>query len=185
MSSSAKCIFFLYFLKAGLVNVFTSSFLDHAQCSYYHWLSGSFISFFYFQAVVFVVVLVLVSFSHQHSLVVFHWSLSDIKYPQVSRTLLSILADLSHVDWSTLLISNSISLSSKPFRTFLSAPITPSLFGGFSLMSKYIQFSWTFLIILGDLNRVVVWMFLFLFQKINHPAPVSFPGPLWLFQEYN
>ena len=27
---------------------------------------------------------------------VFHWSLSDSKFPQVSRTLLSILADLNN-----------------------------------------------------------------------------------------
>ena len=32
------------------------------------------------------------SFKHQRLLVVFHWSLSDSKSPQVSRTLLSILA---------------------------------------------------------------------------------------------
>ena len=32
------------------------------------------------------------SFSHQRKLMVFHWSLSDSKSPQVSRTLLSILA---------------------------------------------------------------------------------------------
>ena len=37
-------------------------------------------------------------FSHQHRLMVFHWSLSDSKFPQVSRTLLSILTNLNSLD---------------------------------------------------------------------------------------
>ena len=36
------------------------------------------------------------SFSHQRKLMVLHWSLSDSKSAQVSRTLLSNLADLHH-----------------------------------------------------------------------------------------
>ena len=36
------------------------------------------------------------SFSHQCKLMVSHWSLSDNKYPQVSRTLLSILTNLNN-----------------------------------------------------------------------------------------
>ena len=36
-------------------------------------------------------------FSHQHKLVLFHLSLSDSKSPQVSRTLLNILADINIV----------------------------------------------------------------------------------------
>ena len=54
------------------------------------------------------------SFSHQRYLVVFFWSLSDSKSHQVSRTLLSILADLSNaVVWVVYicpLISKSSSL---------------------------------------------------------------------------
>ena len=34
--------------------------------------------------------------SHQRKLMVFHWSLGDIKSPQVSRTLLSIMANLNN-----------------------------------------------------------------------------------------
>ena len=37
------------------------------------------------------------SYSHQHKLMVFHCSLSDSMSPQVSRTFLSILADLNNV----------------------------------------------------------------------------------------
>ena len=51
------------------------------------------------------------SFPHQPYPIVFYWSLSDHKSPQVSRTLLSILADLnSAVIWmvsTRVLISNS------------------------------------------------------------------------------
>ena len=43
-----------------------------------------------------IIVLFLERFSHQRCLMVFHWSLSDNKSPQVSRTLLSILADLKN-----------------------------------------------------------------------------------------
>ena len=55
------------------------------------------------------------TFSHQHQLMVFHWSLRDNKTPKVSKTLLSILADLNNaVVWmvtTRALISNS----SRPF----------------------------------------------------------------------
>ena len=40
--------------------------------------------------------LFLASFSQQRSLMVFHWSLSDSKSLLVSKTLLSILADLNN-----------------------------------------------------------------------------------------
>ena len=58
---------------------------------------------------------------------VFHWSLSDSKSLQVSRTPLSILADLINaVVWivSTLLISKSSSPCTNPLVTVPSAPIT-------------------------------------------------------------
>ena len=60
----------------------------------------------------------------QCQLVVFPKSMSDSKFPQVSRTLLSILADLNGVVvWNLSLISNSSHLFSKPLGTVLSAPI--------------------------------------------------------------
>ena len=58
---------------------------------------------------------------------VFHWSLSDSRSPQVSRTLLIILTDLNAVIGMVLirpLISNSFSPFTKPLGTVLSAPIT-------------------------------------------------------------
>ena len=57
---------------------------------------------------------------------VFHGSLSESKSPLVSRTLLSILADLNTVVWilsSRPLISNSSSRVTKLLGIVLSAPI--------------------------------------------------------------
>ena len=71
------------------------------------------------------------SFSNQRKLMVFHWSLSDSKSPQVSRTLLSILADLNNtVVW---MISDrppnsySTSFLSKLLGTVPSVPITTGI----------------------------------------------------------
>ena len=59
---------------------------------------------------------------------VFHWNLSDCKYPQVSRTLLSILAVLNNVVvWMVStrpLTSKSSSPFSNPLVTVPNAPIT-------------------------------------------------------------
>ena len=54
-----------------------------------------------------------------------HWSLSDSKSPQVSWTLLSILADVNNALVSTLhVISKSSGLFINPLVTVPSAPIT-------------------------------------------------------------
>ena len=68
------------------------------------------------------------NFSHQHQLMVSHWSLSDSKSPQVSWTLLSILADVSNVvDWmisTHILIYNSSIRFTNSLVTVPSALIT-------------------------------------------------------------
>ena len=88
-------------------------------------------------------------FSHQ--LMVFHWNLSD-KSPQVSRTLLSIMADLNNaVIWmvsTRLLISKFSSSCTGPLATVPRAPITISITAIFMLhsflsslaRSKYLSF---------------------------------------------
>ena len=58
---------------------------------------------------------------------VFHWSLSDSKFPQISRTLLSILANLNAVVWMVCthpLTSKSSSPFINPLVTLLRALIT-------------------------------------------------------------
>ena len=59
---------------------------------------------------------------------VFHWSLSDNKSPQISRTLLSILADLNNAVVWVVSTRTLISKSTNPSTSYLmivpSAPIT-------------------------------------------------------------
>ena len=113
---------------------------------------------------------------------VFHWSLSESKSPQVSRTLLSILSDLNNiVVWIVSthpLISKSFIPCTNPLVTLLSTPITIGIsitvviiiyslrvfLHQFSLMafhwslsdSKYPQVSRTLLSILAAFNYAVV-----------------------------
>ena len=54
------------------------------------------------------------SFSHQHWLIVFHWSLSDSKSPQDSRTRLSNLVDLNNAVVLTVSTCSVFSKSSIP-----------------------------------------------------------------------
>ena len=67
------------------------------------------------------------SFSHHRKLIVFHWSLSESKSSQVSKTLLSILADLNNaIVWMVFtlpLISKSSSPFINPLVTVSRAPI--------------------------------------------------------------
>ena len=69
---------------------------------------------------------------------VFHWSLSDRKSPQVSRNLLSILAVLNNVVvWMVSTrppISKSSSPFNNPFVTLTNAPITIGIIVTFMLL---------------------------------------------------
>ena len=75
-----------------------------------------------------IIILSLESFSHQQTLMNFHWSLSDSKSPQVSRTLLSIVADLNNaVVWTVFthpVISKSYSPCTYPLVNVPRTPIT-------------------------------------------------------------
>ena len=96
--------------------------------------------------------LLLESFSHQRYLMVFHWSLSDSKSPQVSRTLLSILAVFNNgVVWmvSTCpLTSKSSSPFNNPFVTEPKAPITIGIITTFMFHSFFFQFPCKFDVLL-------------------------------------
>ena len=59
--------------------------------------------------------LLLLSFSHQRCLIIFHWSLSDRTSPQYARTLLSILVDLNNAADCMVSTRTSISKLSSPF----------------------------------------------------------------------
>ena len=61
--------------------------------------------------------LLLESFSHQRQLTIFHWGLSASKSPQVSRTLLSILAVLNNAVVWMVSTRPPVSKSSSPFNS--------------------------------------------------------------------
>ena len=109
---------------------------------------------------------------------VFHWSLSDIRYPQVSRTLFSIMADLNNtVVWMVStrpLISKSSSPFINPSVTVPRAPITIDITVTFRFhsffnslaRSKYLSsfsFSFNFTLSSAGTAKFTILQVLFLF----------------------
>ena len=116
-------------------------------------------------------------FLHQRKLMVFHWSLSESKSPQVSKTLLSILAVFNNaIVWMTSTRSPT-SKSSRPFNkplvTVPKAPITIGMIVTFMFhsffnslaISRYLSlFSHSFSFILwstGTAKSIILQIFFF------------------------
>ena len=101
-------------ILSNLNNYFTHLRVSHTSISWWSF-TGVWVTASLFKSPGLFLVLCPYSFeslSHQHKLIVFHWSLSDSKSPQVSGPLLSILANLNNAGVgmvSTSLISNSAS----------------------------------------------------------------------------
>ena len=93
---------------------------------------------------------------------VYHWSLSDSKYPKVSRTLLSILAYLNNavvwMVWTRPLIFKSSILFYNPLVTVPRAPIT--------------------------IGKIVIFMFHSLFNSLARTMYLSFFSFFFFFQFY-
>ena len=111
-----------------------------------------------------IIILLPVSPSDQHQLIVFHWSLSDSKSPQVSRTPISILANLNNiVVWMVPIcppISNSSSPLSKPWGSVWSVPITIGITVTFmfhSFFMSLVRFKFLSLFLLFFIFIVVCW----------------------------
>ena len=89
---------------------------------------------------------------------VFHWSLSDSKSPQISRTILSILIDLYsgvvRMFFTRLLIAKSSSFFTRPLGIVPSAPITIGITGAYI-------FHCFFLILWQGLFSLFFFLFLF------------------------
>ena len=97
--------------KTPIIIAITATFMLHSFfCSLARsrYLSFFSLSFNYYY-------LLFESFSYQRLLMFIHWSLSDSKSPQVSRTLLSILTDLNNVVVWTASTRPVISKSFSPF----------------------------------------------------------------------
>ena len=127
----------------------------------------------------FIIIIIIIVFSHHRKLMVFHWSLSDSKSPQVSRTLLSILAVLNNpVVWMVSTrppTSKSSSPFSYPLVTVPKAPITigiivTNMFHSFfnSLArSRYLSFyshSFSFILWSAETAKSTILQVLFLFS---------------------
>ena len=65
--------------------------------------------------VIIIIIIYSLEFSHQRKLMVFHWRLSDRKSPQISRTLLSILAVFNNAVVWMVSTRPPTSKSSRPF----------------------------------------------------------------------
>ena len=118
------------------------------------------------------------SFSHQYKLMVFHWKLSDSKSPQVSRTLLSILAVFNNAVVWMVSTWPPTSKPSRPFNnplvTMPKAPITigiivtymfHSFFNSLARLRNLSFFSHSFSFILwsaGTAKLTVLQIFFFL-----------------------
>ena len=109
---------------------------------------------------------------------VFHWSFSDSKFPQVSRTLLSILAVINNVVvWmvsTRLPASNSFSHFNEPLVTVPNAPITIGIIVTFMFHSffdsqaraRYLSFfshSFSFIMRSAGIAKATILQIIFFF----------------------
>ena len=110
------------------------------------------VSFQYSQVLLllfFIIIIIIYSleFSHQCKLMVFHWRLSDSESPQVSRTLLSILAVFNNAVVWMVSTRSPTSKSSRPFNnplvTVPKAPITIGVIVTFLFHSFFNSLAWS------------------------------------------
>ena len=130
---SLSCFFFslLYYslwvfhVSVGITVPFTSySFFfvlwqDPSTCLSFHFLwFAIFILVFLYFAFFFIIILLIVSFSRECYLVIFHGSPSDRTFPQAPRTILSILIGFSNaVVWILLILLLLLTLLSISYNT--------------------------------------------------------------------
>ena len=108
--------------------------------------------------------LLIQSFSHQRHLMVFHWILSDSKLPQVSRTILSILAILNNVVFWMVSIRPPTSKFSGIIVTFMFHS-----FFQFSGKSRYFSFfslSFSFILWSAGTAKSTILQVLFFFNGL-------------------
>ena len=89
-------LFLLFLVAAISLSLFLFMFFIDVLTQYLMLLTPLFPSFLYAHRLAIVIIYSFRVFPHQQTLMDFHWSLSDSKSPQVSRTLLSILAVLNN-----------------------------------------------------------------------------------------
>ena len=128
IKSNCSAFFRLIFIFIYLFCSFYSSPAPYITSSIFQRPEIAIICIFYFFYYCYCYYYNLFLYFFPNSVRVFHWSLSDSKYPQVSRTLRSILADINNTVVYMVLIPTPISTSSnlfpKPLMTVPSTPIS-------------------------------------------------------------
>ena len=134
-SASHKVLFFLLIIIRSGWSQQCSNLHDFHSFSYFQLFQSLYQSFGYYYYYYYL----LESVSHQRLLMVFHWSRSDSKSPQISRTFLSILADLNNVVVWMVSTGPFISKSTSPFyNPSVTVPRTPITIGIiFTLMFQF------------------------------------------------
>ena len=118
LSSPCRALGCTPFVLVGYIHL-----LSEWLCHFYIHIIHTCYFVAYYEALV---ILLLESFSHTRTLMVFRWNLRNNKLPQVSRTLICILTNFNNSKvWIVLicsLIPNTSSPISKPLRTFTNVP---------------------------------------------------------------
>ena len=107
-----------------------------------------------------IIILLLDSFSHQRLLIAFHRNLSDSKFPLVSRTLFSILADLNHTVAWMVSTRPIISKSSPPcINPLVTIPRAPIIIGN--------SITFIFRSFFNSLARLIYYHQIFAIKNVN------------------
>ena len=131
------------------------------------------------------IIILLESFSHQCQLMVFHWSLSDSKSPQVSKTRLRILAVLCWAVVWRVSTRPSTSKSSRPFNNpLVIVPIVTFIYNSFFFNSlarsrSLSSFSLSFRFILwsaGTAKSTILQILFFFFFFVDYYGLLFYPG---------
>ena len=109
-------------IRKDSISLLRFPFLSHVQV-----FSCTILLISRFNIILIIIIIIIIVFSHQLTLMVFYWNLSDSKSPQVSRTCLSILAVLNNALVWMVSTRPPTSKSSSPLRnplvTVPNAPI--------------------------------------------------------------
>ena len=112
------------------------------------------------------------SFSHQRSLMVFYWTLSDCKFPQIFRMLLTILVDLNNsVIW---MVSTRPLISKYPSPNKNALSTVPSVSIVNSIKLTFMFHCFLFLLFSKVYVFIVVFAFLQFCYVISHILRIVF-----------
>ena len=120
----------------------------------------------------FIIILLPASFLHHRQLMVFHWRLSDSKFSQIPRTLLSSQADLSNnVVWMVLTllpILNSCSPFTNPLGIVPNAPIAIDITVTFMFHNFFVLWQCPILLLLLLLSfYIYIYIYIYIYESLS------------------